>query len=282
MGTTATAAAEEGSSAMSSEAYPSANHEEIARFMDKIAEQKKMIADLQASLDEHEELAYQKTQFEEWENSIRDEIDDKQKELTRCQEQLTVQRKEFIKERAAFDIREVAANEIDSKIDASESRLMLLLRTMKEQEEKWTSSIKDLQRREDLADDWQRNHKQKEKKALEVQADIKRQNDELTKRTADVVAEEQKLKLFQKEMNEREQKLQVSLNRVANSEATTAAMEEKLKDLEASLKKRELESDMREREISLRRKELDNFEILYKEKERKIFQEQHAQDDREV
>jgi len=41
--------------------------------------------------------------------------------------------------------------------------------TLREQQEQWQRAVSDLQRREDLVDEWQRNHRLKEAKLEEVE-----------------------------------------------------------------------------------------------------------------
>ncbi len=60
---------------------------------------------------------------------------------------------------------------------------------MCEQQEQWLRSVTDLQRREDLVDDWQANHRQRERRLGEVDAQQERKLAELSKREADIVEE---------------------------------------------------------------------------------------------
>jgi chromosome segregation ATPase len=105
---------------------------------------------------------------------------------------------------------------------------------------------------------------------------------ELNKREADLSGEEQKFKVSQKELQEREGRLQVALSRVANSEQTMAALEDKLNNYELTLKKRESDSDIRDRELLSRRKEMESWDVLLREKDRKISVEQRNLDEREA
>ena len=48
-------------------------------------------------------------------------------------------------------------------LDERESKLRQHLNTLKEQQGHWQQSISDLTRREELVEDWQKNHSQREK-----------------------------------------------------------------------------------------------------------------------
>jgi chromosome segregation ATPase len=139
-----------------------------------------------------------------------------------------------------------------------------------------------LQRREDLVDDWQTNHTQRENRLKEIDSMQERKFAELNKREADLAAEEQKFKISEKELKEREARLQVALSRVSNSEQTVAALEDKLNNYELTLKKRENDSDIRDRELASRRKEMESWDVLLREKDRKISVEQRNLDEREA
>ena len=199
-------------------------------------------------------------------------------------EKLSIQseRDLLLKERSAVDEKEGRVGLLMNNLDEKDSKLRQLLGTMKDQQEQWQRSISDLQRREDLVDEWQRSHKQRERKLQEIDLLHEKTFAELSQREAAVSVEEQKLRITTRELTEREQRLQVGLSRVANTEQSLASMEEKLSTWEDTLKKRELDSDMRERELLSRRKEMESWDSLLREKDKKIAIEQRVQDEREV
>lgn len=69
---------------------------------------------------------------------------------------------------------------------------------------------------------------------------------------------------------------------MTTSEHSLAALEEKLNGSELSLKKRETDGDMRERELLSRRKELESWDVLLREKDRKVSAEQKDLDERQT
>jgi len=86
----------------------------------------------------------------------------------------------------------------------------------------------------------------------------------------------------QRELQEREQRLQVALSRAANSEQVTAAFEEKLQQTERDLRKKQGELDVRDRELNSRRREMESWDLLLREKDRKVSVEQKAIDEKEL
>ena len=75
--------------------------------------------------------------------------------------------------------------------------------------------------------------------------------------------------------------MQVALSRVANSEQSFAAAEEKLRAFEASLKKREGDNDIKERELLNRRREMESWDHLLRDKDKKVSSEQRVIDERD-
>ncbi|RYH05440.1 hypothetical protein EON65_44690 [archaeon] len=84
-----------------------------------------------------------------------------------------------------------------------------------------------------------------------------------------------------KELSEREQRLQIGLSRIANAEVQNNQKEEQLQQFENTLKKRAFDCDVRERELLSRRKEMESWDALLREKDRKISAEQKSLDERE-
>lgn len=89
------------------------------------------------------------------------------------------------------------------------------------------------------------------------------------------------LQAIQRELNERQQRLDVTLSRAANSEQAFQVAEEKLRAFEASLKKREGDNDIKERELLNRRRELESWDQLLRDKDKKIASEQRTIDERD-
>eukprot|EP00981_Chlorochromonas_danica_P005548 scaffold1129_cov164-Ochromonas_danica.AAC.13 len=255
---------------------------EIAKLHDKISEQQKVVTKLQRKLGEYNDLEELKASLEEYEHNLHKEMDDERLKLEEEKQSLQIERHKLLKDRTNIDEKESRIGILITNLDEKESKLRQLMATMREQQEQWQRSITDLQRREDLVDDWQRNHKQREKKLMEIEHMQEKKFAELNKREALVLEDENKAKQINKELTEREQRLQISLSRIANTEVVNSQKEEQLNQLEASVKKRTHDCDIRERELLSRRKELESWDVLLREKDRKIAHDQRDLDDRET
>ncbi len=151
-------------------AESSAHYEhEIAKLTDKLAEQQRLVVKLERQLSEYGDLEESKNSFEEYEHNVGQEIDEEQQKLE--DEKLTLQNERFklLKDRSAIDEKESRIGLLITNLDEKESKLRQMMANMKEQQQQWDRSVTDLQRREDLVDDWQRNHKQREKKLQEIE-----------------------------------------------------------------------------------------------------------------
>jgi uncharacterized protein (DUF3084 family) len=73
----------------------------------------------------------------------------------------------------------------------------------------------------------------------------------------------------------------VRLNKLATSEDSCTSLKTDINSREDALKKRVIDCDMRERELLSRRKELESWDVLLREKDRKVVQEQILIDERE-
>ncbi|RYH05439.1 hypothetical protein EON65_44685 [archaeon] len=187
-------------SAPSSLASPSSDNvggasaAELSRLNDKLSEQQKHVAKLQRKLDEYGDLDELKAQFEEYEHNVRQELDEARQIIEDEKSQLTHERMKLLKDRSGIDEKESRIGIVITNLDEKESKLRQLMATMREQQEQWNRSVNDLQRREDLVDDWQRNHKQREKKLLEIEQIQEKKFAELNKREAVVLEEENRVK----------------------------------------------------------------------------------------
>eukprot|EP01038_Epipyxis_sp_PR26KG_P012022 gene12022-16093_t len=258
------------------------NIDEDKKLTEKISEQQRLITSLQRQLGEFQDLEESKTAFEEHESQTRAELDEEHEKLEKEKQSLQTERYKMLKDRSNIEEKESRVGLLITNLDERESRLRQMIGTMKEQEEQWKRSITDLQRREDLVDDWQKNHHKKEKNLQDVAAMQEKKFAELNKREAEISEHEQQFKIQQRGLQEREQKLQLGLNRVANTEQAMATLEDKLNAHEALLRKREQDADIRERELSSRRKEMESWNELLREKDRKVSVEQRTLDERDV
>lgn len=94
-------------------------------------------------------------------------------------------------------------------LDERESKLRQHLTILKEQQGHWQQSISDLTRREELVEDWQQNHRQREKKLSDWNDQLDKKAAELSSRETLLSEAEQNFKVQQRGFSEREQRLQV-------------------------------------------------------------------------
>jgi centromeric protein E len=253
---------------------------ENARQTAKISEQQRLITRLNTDLEEFNELDEAKTAFEEYQTSSASELEDLKVQVDNDKQSIQADRYKILSERANLEEKESRLAILLTTLDERDSKLRQMQATLKEQLEQWQRSIVDLQRREDLVDDWQNNHRDREKRISEMDEEREIKFNELLTREGLLAEHEQKFKLSQRELQEREQRLQVALSRVANAEQTAASIEEKLRASEASLKKRGNESDIKEREMLSRRREMESWDILLKEKDKKVSVQQRTLDEK--
>jgi uncharacterized protein (DUF3084 family) len=80
-------------------------------------------------------------------------------------------------------------------LDERESKLRQTQNTLKEQREQWQRSIDNLQRREDLVNDWQRSYIAREKHIEELEQQCELKALEFNKREASISEQEVKIKV---------------------------------------------------------------------------------------
>lgn len=104
-------------------------------------------------------------------------------------------RQKIMAERNAVDEKEEKLGSLIRALDDRDSKLRQIQGTLKEQREQWQRSIENLQRREDLVDDWQRNHKARETHLKELDAQYEQKTQEFNKREAAIAEQELKIKV---------------------------------------------------------------------------------------
>lgn len=254
---------------------------ELSKQNEKVLEQQRRIVSLESKMTEIADLEEAKSSFEDYQRESAQELEDEKAKLEKEKQTLQTDRYKILNERTAIEEKESRLGTLVTNLDERDSKLRQLLSTLKEQQDQWHRSIADLQRREELVDDWQRNHKQKEQRLNDKERDWDLKFAELNARESTLSELETKFKLQQRELQEREQRLQVALSRVANAEQASAAEEERLRIYEATLKKREGDCDMKERELLSRRKEMESWDTLLREKDRKLVGELKGIEERE-
>lgn len=226
---------------------------------EKVAELNKQIATL---TQENFDLLQLKASLEEDEQRLL-EIAFETDKLNEEKLKLQNERFKLLSDSRNLDEKEAKIGTLITNLDDKESKLRQKLSTLKEQVEQWNRSITDLKRREDLVEEWQRNHKVLEDKVEELKAQVERKGAELGEREKKIGEEENRARQVNKELAEREQRLQLGLSRIAKGEESNHLKEESLQSFEAALKKKETECDIRERELASRRKELEVIFLLF-------------------
>ena len=253
--------------------------EEVIELRSKNAELSRRVNALTSEAAEVNEL---KAHLEEYEKSSRAELEEEMAKLEADKHSFNVERYAILADRTALIEKEGTVGQLLASLDERESKLRHLLGTLKEQQEQWQRAVSDLKRREDLVDEWQKNHGAREAKLDEVAESHNETFEQLTKRERATAEGEQALKSRQRELQEREQKrLQVALSRAAKTEQDAAEYEQKVKDEEAAVRKREHECDLRNREMANRRRELESWDQLLREKDAKLMKGRQAPSMRE-
>lgn len=264
-----------------SETGISVGREELHRLHEKISEQAALISSLQAQLGEYQDLEELKASIEDYEANMKNEIDEESNRIAEEKNQVQSEKFKLLKDRSSLEERESRVSLLLAALDEKESKLRQIQASLRDQQALWQRSVNDLQKREDLVNDWENTHRQREQKIAEREAFLDKKHYELSQREMIVKDEENKSKTMSLELAEREQRLQIGMSRVANQEQANSSKEESLLAFEASLKRKETEGDIRERELAGRRKELESWDVLLREKDRKITQEQNALEIRE-
>jgi DNA repair exonuclease SbcCD ATPase subunit len=205
-------------------------------------------------MEDIQDLEDAKRQFDAYQNESSQVLNEERENLEREKENIKSERYKLLAERNAVEEKEDRLGSLIRALDDRDSKLRQIQGTLKEQRDQWQRSIENLQRREDLVDDWQRNHKAREKHLQELDVQYDQKTAEFNKREAAIAEQELKIKVIccvspndlmnreeikfacvqaiQRELNEREQRLQVTLSRAASSEQSFQAAEEKLRAFE--------------------------------------------------
>jgi chromosome segregation ATPase len=139
-------------SSTSSNGSSSMEHDvEIARLNDKLSEQHRLVTILQRQIDEYGDLEESKTNFEEYEHNVRQELEDELLKFEDEKQTLQNERFKLLKDRSSIDEKESRIGLLITNLDEKESKLRQLMASMKEQQEQWQRSVNDLQRREGIA-----------------------------------------------------------------------------------------------------------------------------------
>ena len=143
-------------------------HDEIVMQAEKISDITTRNRALQIKLAEHGEIAEARAACEEYERHSREEMEEETSKFEQAKQAFSIERYQILQDRTNLDEKETRVGSLLSSLDEKDSKLRQILGTLKEQQEQWTRAVNDLQRREDLVDEWQRNHRTKEKKLEEI------------------------------------------------------------------------------------------------------------------
>ncbi len=254
---------------------------ENAKLTEKLSELVKKKTLLETELADLNEFVEAKNTFDEYQREREQEIEDERNKLDKEKQTLQSDRYKILNERSSVEEKERRLATVIMSIDEKDSKLRQTLSTLKEQQDQWHRSVIDLQRREDTVDDWQRNHHKQELKLNESLSEIEVKTAALNNKEGILNELEAKMKLKLRELQEREQRLQVAMSRIADSEQNIIDKEENYKLYEASVRKREIDCDIKDKALSARWKELESLEALLREKERKMTIDGHMQEEKE-
>ena len=236
---------------------------------------------LQTFADDAAYLEDSKQAFEEYQRHAQQELEDERTKVDKEKTTLTEDRGVMLIERGNLAEKESRLGNLMSTLDERESKLRQYMLTLKDQQEQWQRSVADLQRREDLVEDWSRNHSAKEKKIEDLQHQHERKVAALREREEAIISAEMEGKSILKDIADKEARLQTQRDKLTLSENALFAQEEKNAVVEAAFRKRETECDMKERELTSRRREMESWDSLLREKDRKVSVEQRTLDEKE-
>ena len=254
---------------------------ENAKLNEKYSELLKRKTSLENELADLNEFVEAKNTFDEYQREREQEIEDERSKLDKEKQALQSDRYKILNERSSVEEKERRLATVIMSIDEKDSKLRQTLSTLKEQQDQWHRSVVDLQRREDTVDDWQRNHHKQELKVNEALSEIEVKTVALNNKESILNELEAKMKVKLRELQEREQRLQVAMSRIADSEQNIVDKEENYKLYESSVRKREIDCDIKDKALSARWKELESLEALLREKERKMTIDGHMQEEKE-
>lgn len=214
-------------------------------------------------------------------HDVHADLDEEYARLEREKKGLQAERAQMLVERTNLDEKDKKLCSLFSLLDDRESKLRSYLDHLTEQKEQWIRSCTDLVRRENVMDDWGVNHKAREDhiKNLE-EAQEKRFNDIVERENA-LAENEQDFKIKMSDFDEKEAKLHQYATKLANTEAKFGNREDQLTNLEGELRKREGDIEIREREIASRRREMESWDVLLRDKDKKLNAEMRRIDEKE-
>jgi centromeric protein E len=134
----------------------SVSDDEYREMRGKMQDMQRRIATLTAQAKEVSDVQELKASVEEYELQCRAEIEEDAAKLEADKHAFSVERIQILTDRTGLDEKEGKVGQLLATLDERESKLRHLLGTLREQQEQWQRAVSDLQRREDLVEEWQR------------------------------------------------------------------------------------------------------------------------------
>ncbi len=201
--------------------------------------------------------------------------------IAREREGLQDERQKVMQEREAMDEKESRLGMLLSALDERDSKLRQHMSMIQEQKKQWENSVRDLRRREDLVNDWQKKHSSREARLKERDEAFEKKLKELRHREAENAKLELRIKADRKSLSEREQRLDTKLSRSLVKEQEVESELVRVGKLEEAVSTRESELDLKERELAMKRRELERWDALLRDKDEKLAEELKSNDERE-
>ena len=231
-----------------------------------------------------EEIERLKNSLYEWEEDERGSaqaiVDDRIR-IEKEKESLHLERSKNISERNIIDEKEGRVNSIVISLDEKDGKLHRILSQLQSDREKFESSIHDLKKREELVREWTESFNKREERVKQLEIEREEKLNELTERHTQLAENEKALSIRQREFQLEEERAVVTLAKLSNDQEKLKVTEQKLRDYESSIRKREGETDVKERELLSRRKELESWDNMLREKDRKVSGDMKSLEERE-
>lgn len=231
-----------------------------------------------------EEIDRLKNSLYEWEEDERGSaqaIADDRTRIEKEKESIQVERSKNVSERNIIDEKEGRVNSLVISLDEKDGKLHRILAQLQSDREKFESSIHDLKKREELVREWTESFNKREDRVKLLEIEREEKLNELTERHTQFAENEKALSIRQREFQMEEERAVVTFSKLSNDQEKLKVSEQKLRDYESSIRKREGEMDVKEREVLSRRKELESWDNMLREKDRKVSGDVKSLEERE-
>lgn len=255
--------------------YPMGDNDEVNVLKDKIRR-------LEGKLKSQEDFEKDKEDFEELQRQELQEIEKEKDKLEEEKKKNAHEKEENMKKFQDIENEKDIVRNLETKMDDMNSQLRQKLGVLRDQETMWEVSIQDLKKKEDNVKEWERDHVEKEKTLNNDREELKSKTEEFNLRLAELAEQEKGHSQAVKDLEEREQGLRVTLNKIYQKDSERASAEKRLQALEAQLKKREGDCDLRDRETQSRRKDNDNMFEMLTERDRTVTSNSRRNDEKEA